>query len=47
MNCTADMNLNDIKQRWKIWNDQTIDSYRLQFRAIDINNDGLIDFKEL
>lgn len=25
----------------------TIESYRLQFRIIDLNGDGLIDFKEL
>lgn len=29
------------------WDEQTIDTYRLQFRVIDLNEDGLIDFKEL
>ena len=29
------------------WKDATIESYRLQFRIIDLNGDGLIDFKEM
>ena len=29
------------------WKDATIESYRLQFRIIDLNGDGLIDYKEM
>ena len=29
------------------WKDATIESFRLQFRIIDLNGDGLIDFKEM
>lgn len=29
------------------WRDATIESYRLQFRIIDLNGDGLIDYKEM
>ena len=29
------------------WKDATIESYRLQFRIIDLNGDGLIDFTEM
>lgn len=29
------------------WKDATIESYRLQFRIIDLNRDGLIDYKEM
>lgn len=29
------------------WEDATIETYRLQFRIIDLNGDGLIDFKEM
>lgn len=37
----------EIKKKWQKWDEVTIDSYRLQFRVIDINEDGLIDFHEL
>ena len=37
----------EIKKKWRHWDEATIDSYRLQFRVIDINEDGLIDFHEL
>ena len=37
----------EIKKKWQKWDEVTIDSYRLQFRIIDINEDGLIDFHEL
>ena len=37
----------EIKKKWQKWDEGTIDSYRLQFRVIDINEDGLIDFNEL
>lgn len=37
----------DIKKKWQKWDEATIDSYRIQFRVIDINEDGLIDFHEL
>lgn len=37
----------EIKKKWHEWDEATIDSYRLQFRVIDINEDGLIDFHEL
>ena len=29
------------------WKDATIESFRLQFRLIDLNRDGLIDYKEM
>ena len=36
-----------ILRKWPQWNEANITSYRLQFRAIDIDEDGLIDFDEL
>ena len=41
------MTMVEIKKKWHEWDEATIDSYRLQFRVIDINEDGLIDFHEL
>ena len=43
----AAMTTIEIKKKWRKWDEATIDSYRLQFRVIDINEDGLIDFHEL
>ena len=38
-----------LKKHWPKWDKATIaiDSYRLQFCVIDLNEDGLIDFNEL
>ncbi len=44
---TLDMNTNELRNTWKKWDAETIDGYRLQFRVIDLNEDGLIDFGEL
>ena len=41
------MTTGEIKKKWQKWDEGTIDSYRLQFRVIDLNEDGLIDFHEL
>lgn len=42
-----DANTRELGKKWREWDEATINSYRLQFRAIDLNEDGLIDFKEL
>jgi len=42
----TDTNTKELQKRWK-WDEVTINSYRLQFRVIDLNEDGLIDFQEL
>lgn len=39
--------MKDLKSQWKEWDEATIDGYRLQFRVIDLNDDGFIDFNEL
>lgn len=37
----------ELKKKWAKWDEATFDSHRLQFRVIDLNEDGLIDFNEL
>ncbi|XP_064392373.1 uncharacterized protein LOC135340017 [Halichondria panicea] len=37
----------ELNKRWPKWDEATLDNYKLQFRIIDLNEDGLIDFKEL
>lgn len=44
---TSDANTRELGKKCRKWDEATINSYRLQFRAIDLNEDGLIDFKEL
>ena len=44
---TVAMTTGEIKKKWQKWDEGTIDAYRLQFRVIDLNEDGLIDFHEL
>ena len=45
--CSIECTTKELKKHWPKWDEATIDSYRLQFRVIDLNEDGLIDFNEL
>ena len=44
--CT-DAVMRELCEKWKQWDQVTIENYRLQFSMIDTDNDGLIDFMEL
>lgn len=44
---TIECNTKELRKKWPKMDEDAIDSYRLQFRIIDLNEDGLIDFKEL
>ena len=39
--------MRELCEKWKQWDQVTIENYRLQFSMIDTDNDGLIDFMEL
>ncbi len=43
----SEMSTNELRKTWEKWDAETIDSYRLRFRIIDLNEDGLINFGEL
>lgn len=41
------MDTAELAERWENWDEEAIDSFRVQFQVIDLNQDGLIDFHEL
>ena len=43
----VEKNTAELALKWKNWDEETIDGFRVQFQVIDLNQDGLIDFKEL